>query len=134
MTGNRIEVIAVLMASAAGALAAVPASASDRQAYQFDLPAQDLGDALRAIAAKAGWELYASADDVNGVAVPSLHGRLTARQAIARLLSGTSLRARFDKKAVIIRRSGRRLRMRPTLTLSSPAAGSTALRRRHQSP
>ncbi|WP_242129599.1 TonB-dependent receptor [Sphingobium sp. Sx8-8] len=77
--------------------------AQGRDAREFDLPAQDLGDALRMIAAEAGWELYASAEDVNGVSVPRLQGRLTARQAIERLLAGTNLRARFTKGAVIIR-------------------------------
>jgi outer membrane receptor protein involved in Fe transport len=79
------------------------ALAQDREARQFDLPAQDLGDALRTVAAEAGWELYASAEDVNGVTAPRLQGRLTARQAIERLLAGTDLRARFTKGAVIIR-------------------------------
>lgn len=103
MAGNRIHAIGVLMASAAGALATVPASASDRQVYRFDLPAQDLGDALRTIAAKAGWELYASADDVNGVAAPSVHGSFTPRQAIEQLVRGTNLSVRFEKGAVIVR-------------------------------
>lgn len=102
MTGKRVRSIAILLAGAA--CATVPAAlAQDREPRQFDMPAQDLGDALRAVTAEAGWELYASAEDVNGVIASRLRGRLTARQAIERLLAGTNLRARFTKGAVIIR-------------------------------
>ncbi|RIA44297.1 TonB-dependent receptor-like protein [Hephaestia caeni] len=118
MAPNRIHVIAVLMASAAGVLATVPASASDRQVYQFDLPAQNLGDALRTVAAKAGLELYARADDVNNIPAARLQARMTAREAIERLLAGTNLRARFDKGAVIIRG-------RPTQKSESDSAAQT---------
>ncbi|RIA46776.1 outer membrane receptor for ferrienterochelin and colicin [Hephaestia caeni] len=103
MAGKRFHVIAVLMASVACGFVPQCATASDRQVYQFDLPAQDLGDALRAVAAKAGWELYASADDLNGVPAPRLHGTFTAREAVERLVRGTNLSVRFDKGAVIVR-------------------------------
>jgi outer membrane receptor protein involved in Fe transport len=103
MAGKRLHVIAVLMASVACGFVPQCAAASDRQVYQFDLPAQDLGDALRAVAAKAGWELYASADDLNGVPAPRLRGTFTAREAVERLVRGTSLSVRFDKGAVIVR-------------------------------
>ncbi|WP_254620864.1 TonB-dependent siderophore receptor [Sphingomonas sp. CL5.1] len=103
MTGGRISGFAMLMAGAVLVGAASPASAQERETYQFDLPAQDLGEALRAVAAKAGWELYASADDLNGVAAPSLHGTFSAREAVERLVRGTNLAVRFDKGAVIVR-------------------------------
>lgn len=102
MVGKKLHVIAALMASAAATMA--PAAwAQEGQAYQFDMPSQDLGDALRSVAARAGWELYAQSDDVNGKAAPAVRGSLTAREAIERLLQGTRLEARFDKGAVIIR-------------------------------
>jgi outer membrane receptor protein involved in Fe transport len=103
MAGSRFHMAAVLMASAACTTAPSSACAADRDVYQFDLPAQNLGDSLRAVVAKAGWELYAAADDINGVAAPRLHGRYTPRQAIKLLLRGTNLSVRFDKGAVIIR-------------------------------
>jgi outer membrane receptor for ferrienterochelin and colicin len=93
----------VLLAGVAGAGLPSVASAQDREVYQFDLPAQDLGDALWAVAARAGWELYAFADDINGIEAPRLQGVLTARQAIEQLLAGTNLSVRFAKGAVIIR-------------------------------
>ena len=104
MTTRTIRMMAALLAGAAAATMPALAHAQDDQAYQFDLPAQDLGDALRSVAARAGWELYASADDVNGIAAPRLQGTLTPRQAIERLLAGTNLTARFTRQGVIIRR------------------------------
>ncbi|WP_454885459.1 TonB-dependent receptor domain-containing protein [Sphingomonas oryzagri] len=104
MAGRRVSIVMALMAGVAGAGFPSVAVAQDREVYQFDLPAQDLGDALRAVAARAGWELYASADDINGISAPRLQGALTARQAIERLLAGSNLSARFPKGAVIIRR------------------------------
>ena len=103
MTGGRMSGFAMLMAGAVLVGAGAPASAQERETYQFDLPAQDLGDALRAVAAKAGLELYASAGDLNGVAAPTLHGTFTAREAVERLVRGTKLSVRFDKGAVIVR-------------------------------
>lgn len=93
------------MLLAGGAICAIPqgASANPRQDFVFDLPAQDLGDSLRAIAARAGWELYASAAEVNGRRAPALRGTLSAREAIEHLLSGSGLSARFTGKAVVIR-------------------------------
>ncbi|EZP68916.1 TonB-dependent receptor [Sphingomonas paucimobilis] len=103
MTTRSIRMMAALLAGAAAATMPVVAHAQDDRVYQFDLPAQNLGDALRSVAARAGWELYASADDINGIAAPRLEGTLTARQAIERLLAGTNLTARFTKGGVIIR-------------------------------
>ncbi|MDD3800144.1 MAG: TonB-dependent receptor, partial [Novosphingobium sp.] len=103
MAEKRFHGLAALLAGAAMATFPMSALAQSDQTYQFDLQAQDLGDALRSVAAKAGWELYASAEDVNGVPAPRLEGALTARQAIERLLAGTNLRARFRDRAVIIR-------------------------------
>jgi len=103
MASGRLQILAALMAGAVCAVAPAPAWAGDRDVYQFDLPTQSLGDALRAVAAKAGWELYASADDINGVSAPSLHGAFTAREAIEKLVRDTDLAVRFDKGAVIVR-------------------------------
>lgn len=86
-------------------LSAQPAFAGQvAVSYSFDLPAQDLGTALRDVAARAGLEIYAAAADVDGVPVPALKGTMSVRDAVARLLAGTGLSARFEKGAVIVRR------------------------------
>lgn len=97
------QLIAALLASAVLSAQAPAACADTQTAYAFDLPAENLGDALRAVASRTGLELYASAAEVNGVAAPRLQGTLTARQAIERLLIGTGLVVRFTDGAAIIR-------------------------------
>ena len=99
---KRASVIAVLLAGAALGTCPVAAWAGTDTVYAFDLPAQDLGDALRAVASRAGLELYASAEQANGVSAPRLHGSLTARAAIEQLLKGSGLTARFSDGAVVI--------------------------------
>lgn len=102
MVGMR-HVAAALMATVAvvGATAQAPSKPGD--VHSFDIPGQDLGDALRAVTARAGWELYATSSDVNGVAAPPLHGSLSLKAAIDRLLRGSGLSARYSDGAVIIR-------------------------------
>lgn len=100
--GKSTSIIAALLAGAALGLCPGSAQAKPEAAYTFDLPSQSLGDALRAVAARGGLELYASAQDVNGVSAPRLQGLLTARQAIEQLLRGSGLKARFSEGAVVI--------------------------------
>lgn len=102
--GKYVRLAVAFMASVSAAGLSAPASAQVREAsYAFDLPAQPLADALRAVATQAGLELYAPADAIIGLTAPRLAGRLTAREAIDQLLVGTALRARFDNGAVIVR-------------------------------
>ncbi|WOF44543.1 TonB-dependent receptor [Sphingopyxis indica] len=104
MTSSTIHILSALITGTA--IYAVPAAAAQQpeSAYDIDIREQDLGDALRSVAARAGWELYAAADDVNGRPAPSLEGRFTARNAIEALLAGSGLRAEFRDSAVIIKR------------------------------
>ena len=104
MTLNH-RIFPALLAGAAIVLIPETAAAQAAASYAFDLPAQDLGDALRAVAARAGWELYAPAAEVNGRRASALQGTLTARQAIERLLAGTGLSARFTGQTVVIKRA-----------------------------
>src|SRR3546814_19981558 len=79
---------------------AAAAQLQDRQS--FDLPAQDLGDALRKVAEQAGIELYASSADLAGRTTRPLKGDITPREAIETLLRGTGLTPRFARGSVII--------------------------------
>lgn len=99
-----IRTFAVLMAGSASLMLPAVATAQPDAAYVFDLPAQDLGDALRSVAARAGWQLYADAALVNGLHAPALKGTMAPREAIERLLEGSNLAARFSGRTVTIRR------------------------------
>jgi outer membrane receptor protein involved in Fe transport len=102
MTGKRFQTVVALMLGAATVMT-IPASwARDEISFAFDLPEQDLSDALRAVTRRAGWELYMPAARVAGVKAPALSGKLSAREAIESLLRGSGLRARFLDEAVII--------------------------------
>lgn len=80
--GAFILMLAVLAAPVAHAQAA----------FIFDLPAQPLGDSLRAVAGITRSNIVFDPDVVAGVEAPPLKGSVTAREAIAKLLAGTRLR------------------------------------------
>ena len=105
MARLKLQTAALLLASIPAGVMPVTAWAQTQPTYQIDLADQPLGDALRAVATQAGWELYVSAEDVNARPAPVLRGRLTARAAIERLLKDSGLTARFENNAVVISRS-----------------------------
>ena len=121
MTGKRFHTSALLLAGAAALTMPAPLLAQGNQTYQFDVAAQDLGDALRSVTAQAGWQLFASANEVNNVAAPRVEGVMTARQAIEKLLVGTQLRAHFRDDTVIIRRES------PTSLVAANTSGDPAI-------
>lgn len=99
---NRQFVQAIL---AGTALCALPSQviAQEQQSYNFDLPAQALGDTLRAIAARGDWQVYAAADDLKDKGAAPLQGRFTVREAVERAVRGSGLNASFDGDSIIIR-------------------------------
>ncbi|HEV7312613.1 TonB-dependent receptor [Sphingopyxis sp.] len=99
---GKLPSLATMMAGAAVILTPSQAQAVQREERSFNLPRQDLGDALRSVAAQAGIELYVSAGDLEGRSSPPLVGKMTAREAIDRLLRGTGLTAHYDKGTVMI--------------------------------
>ncbi len=113
-TGHSRALIMLLLSSAACTLPTQTAAQTTAQAqpqaraqseasYAFDMPAQNMGEALRQVAARAGLELYASSADLKGVEAPALKGSLSVRAAIEALLRGSGLRADFDGKSIVIR-------------------------------
>ena len=80
------------------------ASAQPAASYPFDMPAQDMVEALQQVAARAGLELYASAVDLDRLEAPALKGNFGVRAAIAALLRGSDLSADFDGRSIVIRR------------------------------
>jgi hypothetical protein len=98
----------------ATAMAQAPVAPQNRtqQTYRFDLPAQNLADALRIVASRAGLELYVPSDAVSGMTGPELHATMSVQDAAVRLLDGTSLTAKVTDGAVLIRGDPRRARPR----------------------
>ncbi|MGQ3138378.1 MAG: TonB-dependent receptor domain-containing protein [Sphingopyxis solisilvae] len=99
---KKFHFLAALLVGSAACLSPAAAQTNPSERRSYDLPAQDLGDALRSAATVAGIELYASSRDLDGKSAPPLKGRLSVREAIEALLAGSGLVARFEAGAVII--------------------------------
>ena len=88
------------------ALAAALSGAAVAQSaphYRFDIQAQDLKYALRAVTRHAGLQLFAGADELRGRKASELHADTTVEDALDQLLTGTGLHAEIAGKAVFIR-------------------------------
>lgn len=71
-----------------------PTAAYAQATYSFDLPAQELGRSLRAVARRTGENIVFDPGAVRGKRAPALNGSFPAAQAIERLLAGSGLGAR----------------------------------------
>lgn len=83
------------------ALAASTAAFADAK-FQLDIPAQDLGNALKALGAAANEQVLFSKDVVSGLHSVELKGEYTSDQAIQKLLAGTDLRADRTESGVYL--------------------------------
>ena len=99
-----------LAAAALVPMAAVPApAAAQAQArVNYDLPAQDLGDMLRAIARLSGGEIIFVPEAVRGRRAPPVRGPLTLEEAARAAIAGTDLVAELREGAVLVREPSRR--------------------------
>ena len=90
--------------------------------HEFDLPAQPLGESLRAIAAQTGTNILFDSKDVKDLAAAALHGNLTVNEAIKRALARSPLEAESATPTSVI--------IRPILShhaAPDPGRASTAL-------
>ena len=67
------------------------ASAEDAPTYEFNMPARDLDDALRALGATSDIQILFSPEIVRALRSAPLHGRLSVAQALGALLANTKL-------------------------------------------
>lgn len=70
------------------------AHAADRT-FALDIPAESLQSALGAFADQTGLQVVYETDLAKGLSSPAIKGKLTVREALARLLRGTGLASRF---------------------------------------
>jgi outer membrane receptor protein involved in Fe transport len=84
------------------ALATSLTFAKDQATYRFDLPAQSLAEALRAIARQTGANVLFESKDVKGIQAAELKGAWTAEEAIAKVLIGTRLEAEKTTPTTVI--------------------------------
>jgi len=81
----------------------VAACAQDQQRRAYDLPAQDLGQALRSVVRTAGFQLIADAGALRGQRSRPLKGSFTVAEAVTRLLEGSGLSAEVSNRTVFVR-------------------------------
>jgi len=74
------------------------------QDLRFDIPAQPLASALKALADQSGLQLAFSPDQVQGKQAPRIQGTRDARSALAEMLRGSGLQGRVEGNTLTIQR------------------------------
>jgi outer membrane receptor protein involved in Fe transport len=96
---------ALLFSSALAALTVLGfggvAQAAD-QTYQFDIPAESLGQALTDFSRASSQQIVFSEEVTSGRSTKGLHGRYTATQALDALLGGSGLRVETNSSGVMM--------------------------------
>jgi iron complex outermembrane receptor protein len=85
------------------ALACTPAAAQTEQRRGYQLEAQDLGTALRAVGRTSNSEIFFETNIVDGKRAPALRGQYTPREAVEALIQGTNLVILERRGAIILR-------------------------------
>jgi len=91
-------VLAAMSSFAPTTYAAAAAQATSR----FDLPPQDLGASLRAVAKKTGRQIIIATGAVEGKTAPALRGVFSADDAVSFLVSGSGVIVRFTAEAALV--------------------------------
>jgi iron complex outermembrane receptor protein len=92
-----------LLTASALATLPPPVSATTPVEREFHLPAQSLGQALRAAGRISGLEVMFPAEAVAGRTAPALDGRFAPEDAVRFLLAGSGLSVSFTDGAALIR-------------------------------
>lgn len=82
--------------------AAMPAAAQDAKRH-YELPAQSLGEGLRAIAQANDYQLVADPKTLDGRRSPALKGEFTLEEAVSALLARSGLEAEVRGQTIILR-------------------------------
>lgn len=94
---TRQRLLTLALAGCFGTLLTAHHSATLAQAaaqlVDIQLPAQPLASALANLSGQTGIQIFAPGDLVSGKTAPAISGRMTAQQALERLLGGSGLRA-----------------------------------------
>jgi len=104
------------------ASAAASASAQEQQRQAYDLPAQDLNQALRAVSRTTEYQLIADAKALRGKQSKALKGDYTVGEAISALLEGSDLSGEVRNGTVFVRGRGA-----PSRTVTADATDDQAI-------
>ena len=101
----RIGKIGLLSGVALSMCILVPQIHAQEAPKSYDLPEQDLGDALRAIARMSDYQLVADGRSLKGRRAPPLAGAYTLEDAVAALLAPSGLTADIRERTITLRTS-----------------------------
>lgn len=85
-------------------LASPMAEGQTNDTRDYDMPAQDLGTALRQVSAQSGRPVIVATELVAGLEAPALKGRFSSDDAVGQLLRGSGLRAAAVGATLVIQR------------------------------
>ena len=92
--------------AASAPLSVSPAILAQADVLPIDIPAQPLSDALSALSRQTGLQFFADSALTQGITAPAVAGRMTADEALQRLLAGSGLSHQFTGAgAVTLRRA-----------------------------
>ncbi len=80
----------------------VGGAAAAEQTFQFDIPAEPLGQALTDFSRESAQQIVFSEEVTNGLRTAGLHGRYTAAAALNALLAGTGLNVERNSDSVMM--------------------------------
>jgi len=98
MTASWLALVAIAISGAA-----TPAAAQAQTAATYNLPAEDLGTTLRAIAQQSRSEIIFADETVRGRRAPVVRGELAPDQAVEAALAGSGLNAERRDGAILVR-------------------------------
>ncbi len=93
---------ALLLSTSLIGLMVVGSTYAADQTYQFDIPAESLGQALTDFSKASSQQIVFSEDTTAGKRAAGIHGRYTADQALRALLSGSGLVAEVNSSGVLM--------------------------------
>jgi iron complex outermembrane recepter protein len=98
---------AIALIAGLAVLNAEPANALSGSKSRFDIPAEDLGKALRDFAIQASCNISYDPASVEHLRAPAIKGEFTLSDALSRILSGTHLRGvNIDQNTIQVRAAG----------------------------
>ena len=84
------------------ALMLLASTAYGQSLARFDLPAQPLADALKAVADQTSTNVLFDRKQIEGLNAPALRAQMTVQDALARLLTGSGLVPKFVSETTVV--------------------------------
>jgi len=100
---SRTIQVAILVALGMAAHGVAAQHTEPRHAFQVDIPAQSLGDALKALADQGDFQILFTAEAVKNHVAPKVAGRMDVAEVLKLLLAKTDLEYIFTGEAYVVR-------------------------------